>query len=43
MHIIPHNLLRMSVCELTLVVFTFPQVKNRYHRMRRMKDVVMSS
>jgi hypothetical protein len=33
----------MNVCELTLVVLTPPQVKNRYHRMRHMKDAVMSS
>jgi hypothetical protein len=33
----------MNVCELTLVVLTSPKVKNRYHRMRRMKDDVMSS
>jgi hypothetical protein len=28
----------MNVCELTLAVLTSPQVKNRYHWMRRMKD-----
>ena len=28
----------MNVCELTLAVSHPPQVKNRYHRMRRMKD-----
>jgi hypothetical protein len=43
MHIIPHNLLSDEVCELTLVVLTSPKVKSRYHSMRRMKDVVMSS
>jgi hypothetical protein len=31
----------MNVCELTLVVLTSPQVKNRYHRMRHMEDVVI--
>jgi hypothetical protein len=30
----------MNVCELTLAVSHPPQVKNRYHRMRRMEDVV---
>jgi hypothetical protein len=30
----------MNVCELTLDVLTFPpQVKNRYHNIRNMKDV----
>jgi hypothetical protein len=33
----------MNVCELTLVVLTFPPVKIRYSRMRRTKDAVMSS
>jgi hypothetical protein len=33
----------MNVCELTLVVSHPPQVKNRYHRMRRMEDAVTSS
>ena len=33
----------MNVCELTLVVLTSPQVKDRNHWMRRMKDAVMSS
>jgi hypothetical protein len=34
----------MNVCELTLVVsHPPPQVKNRYHRMRRMEDAVTSS
>jgi hypothetical protein len=42
MHNIPHNLLSdehvwAHPCCLT------PQVKNRYHRMRRMKDVAMCS
>jgi hypothetical protein len=32
----------MSICELTLAVLT-PQVKNRYHKMRSMKEVTMSS
>jgi hypothetical protein len=30
----------MNVCELTLAVSHPPQVKNRYHRIRRMEDVV---
>jgi hypothetical protein len=33
----------MNVCELTLAVSHPPQVKSRYHRMRRMEDAVMSS
>jgi hypothetical protein len=33
----------MNVCELTLVVSHPPQVKNRYHKMRHMKDAVTSS
>jgi hypothetical protein len=33
----------MNVYELTLAILTSPQVKNRYHRMRRVKDAVMSS
>jgi hypothetical protein len=33
----------MNVCELTLAILTSPQVKNMYDRIRRMKDVVMSS
>jgi hypothetical protein len=33
----------MNLCELTLVVLTFPQVKNRYQKMRRMKNVAMCS
>jgi hypothetical protein len=33
----------MNVCELTLVVLTFPQIKNMYPKMRNMKDVAMSS
>jgi hypothetical protein len=33
----------MNVCELTLAVLTSPQVKDRYYRMRRVKDAVMSS
>jgi hypothetical protein len=32
-----------SGCDIILVVLTSPQVKNRYHRMRSMKDDVMSS
>jgi hypothetical protein len=31
----------MNVCELTLAVSHPPQVKNRYHRMRRMEDAAM--
>jgi hypothetical protein len=31
----------MNVCELTLTVSHPPQVKNRYHRMRRMEDAAM--
>jgi hypothetical protein len=31
----------MNVCELTLAVSHPPQVKNRYRRMRRMKDDAM--
>jgi hypothetical protein len=32
----------MNVCELTLAVSHHPpQVKNRYHRMRRMEDAAM--
>jgi hypothetical protein len=34
---------KFRVLQLTLVVLTSPQVKDRYHRMRQMKDVVMSS
>jgi hypothetical protein len=30
----------MNVCELTVAVSHPPQVKNRYHRMRRMEDAV---
>jgi hypothetical protein len=30
----------MNVCELTLAVSHPPQVKNRYHRIRHMEDVV---
>jgi hypothetical protein len=30
----------MNVCELTLAVSHPPQVKNRYHRIRRMEDAV---
>jgi hypothetical protein len=33
----------MNVCELTLAVLTSPQVKDMYHRMRRVEDAVMSS
>jgi hypothetical protein len=33
----------MNVRELTLAVLTSPQVKNRYRKMRIMKDVAMSS
>jgi hypothetical protein len=33
----------MNVCELTLAVSHPPQVKKRYHWMRRMEDVVMCS
>jgi hypothetical protein len=33
----------MNVCELTLAVLTSPQVKNRYCKMRSMKEVAMSS
>jgi hypothetical protein len=32
----------MNICELTLVVLTSPQVKDRYHKMKSMKDVMMS-
>jgi hypothetical protein len=32
----------MKVCEVTLDVLTL-QVKDRYHKMRSMKDVAMSS
>jgi hypothetical protein len=31
----------MNACELTLVVLTSLQVKDRYHKMRSMKDVAM--
>jgi hypothetical protein len=31
----------MNVCELTLAVLTSPQVKDRYHKMKSMKDVAM--
>jgi hypothetical protein len=43
MHIIPHNLLTMNICDLTLAVLTYPLVKDRYYRMRHVKDAVMSS
>jgi hypothetical protein len=43
MHIIPHNLLRMNVCELTIGVVTSPHVKDRYRKIRSMKDAQMSS
>jgi hypothetical protein len=33
----------MNVYELALAVLTFPQVKDRYYKMRNMKDVVMNS
>jgi hypothetical protein len=33
----------MNVCELTLAVSHPPQVKNRYHKMRRMEVVAMCS
>jgi hypothetical protein len=33
----------MNICELTLAVSHSPQVKNRYHRMRRMEDAAMCS
>jgi hypothetical protein len=33
----------MNVCELTLAVSHPPQVKIRYHRMRRMEDAAMCS
>jgi hypothetical protein len=33
----------MNVCELTLVVLTSAQIKDRYHRMRHVNDAVMSS
>jgi hypothetical protein len=31
----------MNMCELTLAVSHPPQVKNMYHRMRRMEDDAM--
>jgi hypothetical protein len=43
MHITPHNLLSDELCELTLVVLTSHQVKDWYHKIRSIKDVVMSS
>jgi hypothetical protein len=33
----------MNVCELTLAVSHPPQVKIRYHMMRRLEDAVMCS
>ena len=33
----------LNICELIVAVLTSPQVKNSYHRMRRMKNDVMSS
>jgi hypothetical protein len=33
----------MNVCEITLAVLTSPQVKNRYNKIRSMKDAMMSS
>jgi hypothetical protein len=33
----------MNICELTLAVSHPPQVKNSYHRMRRMEDAAMCS
>jgi hypothetical protein len=40
-HYFPTTCCAMNVCELALVVS--PQVKNRYRRMTRIEDVVMSS
>jgi hypothetical protein len=33
----------MNVCELTIAVLSSPQVKDRYPKIRSMKDVAMSS
>jgi hypothetical protein len=43
MHIIPHNLLSDECMWAHPYCLTPPQVKNRYRRMRRMEDDVMSS
>jgi hypothetical protein len=43
MHIIPHNLLSDERMWAHPCWLTSAQVKNKYRRMRRMKDAVMSS
>jgi hypothetical protein len=43
MNIIPHNLLSYERLWAHPCCLTPPQVKNKYHMMRHMKDVVMCS